>query len=192
MGELKSAYEKALERAGKLGRLSPEEMRERKIAEYAAIGRALAERYLEHGYTRVLHEELGKYGGSDIDVLVEAALSRLVEALSFEVPEATERALQGITTLKPNASILEIESRMRSLAVAYAGAQEQAYEQAREGLKRRSAEALDELGITGSAISDIRVGASELHRDTSRELRSQFEPRLGEVRQELLERARES
>jgi hypothetical protein len=192
MGELKSAYEKALERAGKLGRLSPEEMRERKVAEYAAIGGALAERYLEHGYTRVLDEELGKYEGSDRDVLVEAALSRLAEALSLDVPEATERALQGITTLKPNTSILETERRMRSLEIDYADAQEQAYEQARAGLKRQGAEALDELGITGSAIGDVRIGVRELRRDASQELRSRFEAGLGEVRQELLERARES
>jgi len=192
MGELKSAYEKALERAGKLGRLSPEEMRERKVAEYAAIGGALAERYLEHGYTRVLDEELGKYGGSDRDMLVEAALSRLAEALSLDVPEATERALQGITTLKPNTSILETKRRMRSLEADYADAQEQAYEQATEGLMSRGAEALDELGITGSAIGDIRIGIRELRRDASQELRSRFEAGLGEVRQELLERARES
>jgi len=192
MGELKSAYEKALERAGKLGRLSPEEMRERKVAEYAAIGGALAERYLEHGYTRVLDEELGKYGGSDRDMLVEAALSRLAEALSLDVPEATERALQGITALKPNTSILETKRRMRSLEADYADAQEQAYEQATEGLMSRGAEALDELGITGSAIGDIRIGIRELRRDASQELRSRFEAGLGEVRQELLERARES
>ena len=192
MGELKSAYEKALERAGKLGRLSPEEMRERKVAEYAAIGGALAERYLEHGYTRVLDEELGKYGGSDRDMLVEAALSRLAEALSLDVPEATERALQGITTLKPNTSILETKRRMRSLEADYADAREQAYEQATEGLMSRGAEALDELGITGSAIGDVRIGIRELRRDASQELRSRFEAGLGEVRQELLERARES
>jgi len=190
MGELKSAYEKALERADRLGKLSPEEMRGRKMAEYAAIGRALAERYLEHGYTRVLNEELGKYRGSDRDVLVEAALSRLVEALSLDAPEATQRALQGITTMKPTTSIVETQRQIRSLAIDYTVAREQAYEQATEGLKKRGAEALDELGVAGGAIGDLRVGTRELRRDTSQELRSQFEPRLAEVKRELLERTR--
>ncbi len=192
MGEMKSAYERALERAGKLGRLSPEEMQERKTAEYAAIGMALAERYLEHGYTRVLDEGLGRYEGSDRAIIVDAALSRLAEAIVLDTPEATERALQGIATLKPNASIVETERRMRSLEADYASAREQAFEQAREALKRRGAEALDELGLTGSAIGDIMIGVRELRRDAAHELRSRFEPRLAQVRQELLERPRES
>ena len=57
MGEMKSAFEKALERAEKLGKLSPEEMRGRKEAEYAPIGRAIADRYLRHGHNEILEEE---------------------------------------------------------------------------------------------------------------------------------------
>ena len=43
VGELKSAYEKAMERAERLGKLSPEEMRETKRVEFEPVGRALAE-----------------------------------------------------------------------------------------------------------------------------------------------------
>jgi len=73
MGELKSAYERAMEKAEKLGQLSPEELRERKKAELAPIGRALADRYLSHGHTRVLSHDLERFGDEERDVIANAA-----------------------------------------------------------------------------------------------------------------------
>jgi len=65
VGEMKSAFEKAMEKAEKLGSLSPEEMRERKEAEYTTLGRAIAERYMGHGHKQLLKEEVGQYSGEE-------------------------------------------------------------------------------------------------------------------------------
>ena len=112
MGELKSAYERALERVEKLGALSPQELRETKDAEQSAIGRALAERYLEHGYERPLVEGLERYHGDDRGVVVKGALSRLVAEIEFDNGQATDRALQGIEALSaPAKNIIDWRSR---------------------------------------------------------------------------------
>ena len=46
MGEIKSAWEIAVERVEGLGKLSPEELRRQKEEEYALIGQVLADKYL--------------------------------------------------------------------------------------------------------------------------------------------------
>ncbi len=99
MGEMKSAYEKAMERVEKLGKLSPEEMKERKEAEYTLVGRALAERYLNHGYGELLSEEVGNYNDEEKDMVTRAAVSRLIEAIQLADSESTERATLGISSL---------------------------------------------------------------------------------------------
>ena len=75
MDEMKSAFEKALERAERLGKLSPEEIRKRKEEEYIPVGRALADRYLGHGYVKLLEEEANRYNGEEKDIVRRAALS---------------------------------------------------------------------------------------------------------------------
>jgi hypothetical protein len=187
MAEMKSAYEKALERAEKLGRLSPEEMKERKDAENAAIGKALAERYLEHGHNRILGEALARYTGDDKDIVATAALQHLVDAISLQDDKLTKRAMEGISTLNDDARTLKAKQKVLSLATAYKEAEKQAYGQMKRRVDRSGAELLDELAISGSAIGDIKLGASELWEGIQKELSQRFDNRLQEVKQELIE-----
>jgi len=99
MGEMKSAFERAMERAEKMGTLSAEQMRQRRMAELAPVGQAAAQRYLEHGHEPLLREEIEKHSGEEKGIVLGAALATLVEAVSLTDNVFTERALKGILAL---------------------------------------------------------------------------------------------
>lgn len=186
MSEMKSAFEKALEKAERLGKLSPEEMRERNEAEYAPIGRALAERYLGHGDRRILKEEVRRYSIDEQAMVMGAALSRLVAAIDLASYEITGKALNGLLTLKGKGRIGEINERIRSLLREFQDVQEQEYEGEKERIEKGERELLHQLRISGSAVGAINLKASETWETISQGLHSQFNERLGALKRELL------
>jgi hypothetical protein len=192
MSEMKSALEKALERAEKLGKLSPEEMRQRKEAEYAPIGRALAERYLGHGQKRVFKEEANRYSGEEKGIVLRAALLRLGEAIDLENDELTEMAMAGMLVLKQNERFGEINERVRSLLREYREAEEQKYEGEKERIEKGEKELLHQLRISGSAVGEINLKANEAWERISQELYSRFNERLVDLKGELLSLLEES
>lgn len=186
MTEMKSAFEKALEKAEKLGKLSPEEMRERKEEEYAPVGRAIADRYLGHGHNPILKEEVNKYSGDEKGIVIRAALSRLGEAIGLESDEVSEKAIAGMLTLGDEEKIGEISERIRSLLGEYREVKRQKYEAQKEHIERRERELLHQLRISGSAVGEINLKASEAWGRISQELFSRFNERLEELKRELL------
>ena len=192
MSEMKSALEKALERAEKLGKLSPEEMRQRKEAEYAPIGRALAERYLGHGQKRVFKEEVNRYSGEEKGIVLRAALLRLEEAIDLENDELTEMAMAGMLVLKQKGKIGEINKKIRSLLREYREAEKQKYEGEKERIEKGEKELLHQLRISGSAVGEINLKANEAWASISQELYSRFNERLVDLKGELLSLLEES
>jgi len=192
MSEMKSALEKALERAEKLGKLSPEEMRQRKEAEYAPIGRALAERYLGHGQKRVFKEEVNRYSGEEKGIVLRAALLRLGEAIDLENDELTEMAMAGMLVLKQKGKIGEINEKIRSLLREYREAEKQKYEGEKERIEKGEKELLHQLRISGSAVGEINLKANEAWASISQELYSRFNERLVDLKGELLSLLEES
>lgn len=186
MAEMKSAFEKAMERAEKLGKLSPEEMRERKEAEYTPIGRALAERYLGHGQKQVFKEEANRYSGDEKGIVVRAALSRLGEAIELENDELTEKALAGMLVLKQKERIGEVDKKIRSLLSEFREAQQQKYEGEKEQIEKGEKELLHQLRISGSAVGEINLKVSEAWARISQELHSRFNERLMDLKGQLL------
>ena len=189
MAEMKSAFEKALERAERLGKLSPEEIRESREKEFTPIGRALAEQYLGHGYGHILEEEMARYGGEEKDVVMKAALCRLVEAIELGNHEATERAMGGIVALKGEAEVGPIQKQLTSLLEEYKQEEKDRYEEEKGEMERKERELSQELGISGSAIGEINLEASETWKEICRELYSQFDQRLDQLKEQLLQMA---
>lgn len=187
MSEMKSAFEKALEKAEKLGKLSAEEMRQQKEEEYTPVGRAIADRYLGHGHSSILEEELNRYGGDEKAIVVRTALSRLEEAISLESDEIAEKAIAGVLSLKGTDRIGEIGERLTALLQEYREAKQAKYEQEKEHVERREREVLHQLRISGSAVGDINLKTSKEWARTSQELLSQFDVRLDELKRELSE-----
>lgn len=192
MSEMKSALEKALEKAEKLGKLSPEEMRQRKEEEYTPIGRAIADRYLGHGHNPILEEEVNRYSGEEKAIVIRAALSRLEDAIGLESDEVAERAIAGILTFRGEEKFGEISERIRSLLGEYREVRRQKYEEQKEHIERREMELLHQLRISGSAVGDINLQTSEAWARISQELSSRFDERLEELKRELANLSQET
>lgn len=187
MGEIKSAFEKALEKAERLEKLSPEEMRERKEEEYAPIGRALADRYLKHGYGEILGEEANEYSGEERDIVARAALSRLVEAMELGNYEITQRAMEGILALKGKEKVGEVKAQMKSLFDEYKQAEKERYEEEKGETEGKERGLLHQLRISGSAVGEINLEASETWKEICQELYSRYDKILGELKVQLLQ-----
>lgn len=188
MGEMKSAFEKAMEKAEKLGGLSPEEMRERKEAECTTLGRAIAERYLGHGHKQLLEEEIGRYSGGEKGIVMGAALSRLVEAIDLKSDDIVVmgRALEGLVILKGKGQVLETVGRIQALLHEFREVIHQKYEIEKESIEKDGRELLHRLRIAGSAVGSINLKSSEAWEVISVELESQFSQRLEALKRELL------
>ena len=184
MGEIKNRWEIISEKLKEIPPMSPEELRERKEAEYTPIGRTLAEKYLRHGYGKLLKEEVNKY--QEKDVVIKAALSRLVEAIELTNREITEKAVEGLLTIKGDERVREINEKIRTLCGEHQQAKQQRYEREKEGIQRWGRELLHQLRISGDAVGEINAEASEAWREVSNELYLQFEERLSQLKQELL------
>ena len=185
MGEMKSAFEKALEKADKIGKLSPEEMREREEAEYTPIGRAIAERFLGHGHKQILKEEVERYSSDENGVVVRATLSRLVEAIDLSSADLIQRSLDGLLTLKEKEGIGETIDRIRILFAEFQVEREQEYEREKENIDKSERELLHQLRITGSAVGAINPTAGESLSLVYEQLNSRFNERLEALKQEL-------
>ena len=186
MGDMKSAFERALERAEGLGELTPQEIRERKEEEFSLIGQGLAQRYLEHGHLDVLQEGVDKYGDEEKKIVTKAALSSLVAAIEIANYEIAMRAMEGILTLKGNGLIREIAEKVGAIFQEYEQAKEQRYEKEKGQLQREEREIFHQLRISGSAIDELNLEVSAAWDRACAELGSQFGDRLHQIKEELL------
>lgn len=189
MGEMKSAFEKAMERVDKIGSLSPEEMRHRQEAEYTPVGHAVAGRYLEHGNIEILKEEVDKHGGSLTDIVRGAAVHRLVESIDLAEYQAAEKALNGMLALVDEGrsqDVIPVVERMAELFKEFGEGLQGKYESERERVEKEERELLHQLRISGSAVGDINMAASESWGKLYREFAAPFNDRLGALKQELL------
>jgi hypothetical protein len=185
MGEMKSAFEKALEKVDKLGKLSPEEMRERQEEEYIPIGRAISERFLGHGHKQILKEEVERYSSDEKVIVVKAARSRLVEAIDFSNGDQIQRSLDGLLTLEGKERIGGTIDRIRILFAEFQEEREREYEREKGNIEKSERELLHQLRITGSAVGAINPKASESLSLMYEKLSSRFNERLEALKQEL-------
>jgi hypothetical protein len=189
MGEMKSAFDRAMERADKMGKLSPEEMRQREEAEYLPVGRAIAERYLNHGNEQLFKEEVDKHAGERRGIVVRAALKGLVEAVSLTGYERTEKALNGVLALVGDGHGEAVNGKIgdiTGLLAEFSQELERKYGEEQEQIEKSERELLHQLRISGSAVGSINMATSQAWGKIYREFSSPFEKRLEMLKGELL------
>lgn len=104
MAEIKSALEKAMERAEKIGRATEEEM---KGNTYLEGGKRLAARYLQEEdmeLMKILQQEPSEAQPYFLKGLEETFLRNIVLPRDEDLEKTTQKALQAILILKRNAS----------------------------------------------------------------------------------------
>lgn len=181
MGDIRSAWEIAHEKADKLGGLSQEEKKRQKEERYSQVGKTLADKYLERENTRYLETELKKYDGQDRGLITHATVKRLTDAIDFRHAQALEKIKEGILVVSTNRAkdiVNQIEQLFRE------------YQEAEEGEKQKidkaGREILHQMRISGTAIGKINIQANAEWQKSLNQLSRPFEEKLQLLKQELL------
>lgn len=186
MGEIKSAWEIAQEKAEKLGKLSAEEVRKQKEERGNSVGKALAEKYLIKPDLRELVEALNNHKGEEGKIIRQAAATRLVEAIELESEGKLKDVSQSLSALLPEEKILAILKEMEYFFEEY----RQAEQAMKQQINRTGKEILHQLRISGTAVSEINPQAKEEWRKTLGSFVQPFEERLKGLKEELFRQLR--
>jgi len=182
MDELKSAWEIAQARANSLGKLSVEEKKQQERQRYRQIGQVLAQKWLDRSQELDMTAELNKHGEEGRDMVKQAVIERLVEAVDLvaaQTMDGVKRAIEGISSLGP-----ELQSEVEKM-----GELVQEYEEAeckiRQELESDCRETLHRLRISGTAVGDINIEANPQWQLAQQRLVESFAPRFSDFKREL-------
>jgi len=183
--EIKSAWEIAQEKAGKLGNLSSEEREKQRESKCRLIGESLAEKYLAQGDIRDLEFELGKHDGPDKDLIIQAAIERLTEGINLGNSLMLDKLFKGIITIT-HGKTAETISELKALAQEY----KEAEDKTKQEIDRNGREILHQLRISGTAIGQTNYRAKTDWQEKMKQLDQPFEEKLNKLKQEVLNTAR--
>jgi hypothetical protein len=192
MGEMKSAYDRAMERAGKLGSLSPEEMKRQEEERLVTVGRALAEKYLGHGHTKVLNDDIEKFRGDEKDLVARGARLGLAGSPIFDkgvTMEALDRVVSGLTALATGkqGAVEELIGKIKGLLEEMEAELDRTYSSEYSHLESERRVLLQGLGISGSAVAGVNVEGSSAWQRIEDGLRAQYNANLEPLKKKLAE-----
>jgi hypothetical protein len=183
MGELKSAWEIAQERANRLGKLSAEEKEQQERQGYRQIGQVLAQKWLDSSQQVDMAAELNKHEEKGRDIIKQAVIEHLVEAIEFTTTQginSVKRVVEAISSLRP-----ELQPKTEEI-----GQLVQEYEEAeqkiRQDLESNYRETLHQLRISGTAVDAINIETNNQWQLARQELVEAFTPRLNDLKQALI------
>ena len=152
VGEIKSAWELAMEKVERLGRLSPEELGRQTEEKCESIGQVLADKYLGGLAAWQLDIELEKIGADDRDLVKRSLASKLIQAIELGNNDRLGRVMEGILALtQDHEAVGEIGHAIEQLFDEYRPLEEQA---SRE-MEKAAGDVLHQLRISGSAIGAV-------------------------------------
>jgi hypothetical protein len=136
MGEIKSAFERAMERVEKLEKPSEEEVLKWK---YVPEGQKLAAEYLREGGSLIA--ELGKCQEKAKHFVIKGAEEIFLRNIGLPVNDVVrknnKRAMEGIKAIKTDKGAIEnVYSKMRRIFAHYENEGEQQRRQAYDGLRQ--------------------------------------------------------
>ncbi len=192
MDEMKSAYERAMERAESLGKASEEDLRKWK---YLPEGERLAAKYLRDECD--LTAEIGRYDENVRQHVVEGAQGILVNNIDLPRSELAKRtnkkAMEAIKELKRDkVSVENVYTKLRRIFNHYEqeGEQQrrQAYEAVKSDVEAKMQQAMQQqLGAAGSMKINVETQPQfqQEWRRTLAQLESQYLKLLDECKQEI-------
>jgi hypothetical protein len=182
MGELKSAWEIAQEKANRLGKLSAEEKEQQARQRYRQIGQVLAQKW--HSSQQLnMTAELNKHEEKEREIIKQAVIEHLVEAIEFTTTQginSVKRVIEVISTLGP-----ELQPKAEGI-----GQLVQEYEAAeqkiRQELESDYRETLHQLRISGTAVGAINIEADHKWQLARQGLVEAFTPKLHDLKRALI------
>jgi hypothetical protein len=183
MGELKSAWEIAQERANRLGKLSAEEKEQQERQGYRQIGQVLAQKWLDSSQQLDITTELNKHEEKERATIKQAVIEHLVEAIEFTTTQginSVKRVVEAISSLGPE--LQPKAEEISQLVQEY----EEAEQKIRQELESNYRETLHQLRISGTAVDAINIEADHQWQIARQGLVESFTPRLNDLKQALI------
>jgi hypothetical protein len=183
MGELKSAWEVAQERANRLGKLSAEEKEQQERQGYRQIGQVLAQKWSDSSQQLDMAAELNKYEEKERNIIKQAVIEQLVEDIEFTTSRginSVKRVIEAISSLRPE--LQPKAEEIGQLVQEYEGAEQKI----RQELESTYRETLHQLRISGTAIDAINIEANHQWQLGRQRLIEAFAPRLDDLKQALI------
>ena len=192
MSEMKSAWERAMERVEKLGKPSEEEL---KRLEHIPTGNMLAARYL-HEDNFDLDAELNKHKGTGIrQYIIQGAQEIFLRNITLPHDEQSKltlsKSMKGIRLLKENKKQLDVVfDRINNLLSYYEQARQQAFVQFKKNFETKLEEiskSLQQRTNMGTSMeAELQQQFQEEWRRVSSDLDAQYEKALEEHRQQII------
>jgi hypothetical protein len=154
MSELKSAWEVAQERANRLGKLSAQEKEQQERQRYRQIGQALAQKWLDSSQGLDIAAELSNQEEGGREIIREAIIEHLVEAVEFTTARGlntAKKVIETIGSLKPE--LLPRAEELGQLVQEY----ELAEQKIGQELESHYRHTLHQLRISGTAVDAINI-----------------------------------
>jgi len=183
MGELKSAWEIAQEKANRLGKLSAKEMEQQARQRYRQIGQVLAQKWLDSSQRLDMTAELNKHEEKEREIIKQAVIEHLAEAIEFTTTQginSMKKVIAAISSLGP-----ELQPKAEEI-----GQLVQEYEDAeqkiRQELESDYRETLHQLRISGTAVDAINIESNHKWQVARQGLVEAFTPRLNDLKRALI------
>ena len=183
MGELKTAWEIAQEKANRLGKLSAEEKKQQERQGYRQIGQVLAQKWLNSSHQLDMTAELNKHEEKEREIIKQAVIEHLVESIEFTTTQgidSVKKVIEAIGSLGP-----ELQPKVEEI-----GQLVQEYEVAeqniRQELESNYRETLHQLRISGTAVEAINIAVDPQWQLAWQGLVEAFTPRLNDLKQALI------
>ncbi|MFW6118572.1 MAG: hypothetical protein ACOC6R_03665 [Chloroflexota bacterium] len=183
MGELKSAWEIAQEKANRLGKLSAEEREQQARQRYLKIGQALAQKWLDSSQKLDITAELNKHEENEREIIRRAVIEHLAEAIEFTTAhciDSTKKVIAGISSLRPE--LQPKAEEIGKLIQEYEGAERKI----RQEIESNYRETLHQLRISGTAVGAINIEDDPKWQAAWQELVGAFTPRLNDLKRALI------
>jgi hypothetical protein len=185
VGEIKSAWELAMEKVEKLGKLSPEELKRQNEEGYRLRGQALAEKYLSGVPLREVKSELDKASGPEKEAMMAAVATRLVEAIDLGNAERLTKVIEAISglKLKENGETAAVRGEIEQLFSEHGEVEQK---------KRREVEVaarnvLHQMRISGSAIGSVNPEVVPEWKSELDKIAQPYRERLDSLKAKLVE-----
>jgi hypothetical protein len=193
MGEMKSAWQIAMEKADKLGKVSPDELNSIK---YVPEGNRIASQFLQDEKTDLL-SELAKFPADDAARFMKKGIDEiLVRNITLprndEDIRKTNRAMAGLRLIKEDKKQLEsILGLVNTLVNQYQAALQQTYaefkKKAEATIQQASRTTRPQRGDQMPLEQKLQLQLQEEWREVHSQLDTQYDRALNEHRQKILE-----
>jgi hypothetical protein len=181
VADIKSAWEIAQEKAGRLGKLSPEEREGQRQDRCRLIGESLAEKYLNYHDIDILKDELGNHNAQDKDLISQAAVHRLLQDINLRYPQVLSEISRGILTLADSTTATKTLDEINELFREYADVENKE----KQEIEKSGRDMLHQLRISGTAISHLNIRAKEEWQNKLDQTALPFDERLNHLKQKL-------